>query len=204
MLCPPTTCVWADISKQPKKAKHASAQDLTPSSYKSRASPPPIRRHPASRVPAATAVLAAAPEDSHAHVFFDRVKRALDDNRETYNEFLKLVNLFTQDFIDTARLVRESRNFLGDGELMSMLRDIVGWDERKEKEYWMEEQASGNSWVRPTIIGRNAAGRTTKAELDVQFGSYRKIPASVGTPCFRFLPYALTLIVGGKCNMLWP
>ncbi|KAJ7274574.1 hypothetical protein B0H12DRAFT_1089258, partial [Mycena haematopus] len=161
-----------------KKAKHTPAQDLTPSSYKFRASPPHIRRQPGSRAPAAATILAAAPEDSNAHVFFDRVKRYLDDNRETYNEFLKLVNLFTQDFIDTARLIKESRNFLGDGELLSMLREIVGWDERKEKEYWMEEQAAGNSWVRPTIIGRNAGGRTTKAELDIQYGSYRKIPAS--------------------------
>ncbi|KAJ7903728.1 hypothetical protein B0H14DRAFT_2666128 [Mycena olivaceomarginata] len=116
------------------------------------------------------AIIPQHPEDSHAHVFFDRVKRYLDDSRETYNEFLKLVNLFTQDFIDTARLIKESRNFLGDSELLNMLREIVGWDERKEKEYWMEEQAAGNSWVRPTIIGRNAG--------DVQFGSYRKIPAS--------------------------
>ncbi|KAJ6513448.1 hypothetical protein C8R45DRAFT_963699, partial [Mycena sanguinolenta] len=161
-----------------KKAKHTPAQDLTPSSYKFRASPPPVRRHPGSRAPPATTVLAAVPEDSNAHVFFDRVKRYLDDNRETYNEFLKLVNLFTQDFIDTARLIKESRNFLGDGELLGMLRDIVGWDERKEKEYWMEEQAAGNSWVRPTIIGRNASVRTIKADQDVQFGSYRKIPAS--------------------------
>ncbi|KAJ7127188.1 hypothetical protein C8R44DRAFT_733814 [Mycena epipterygia] len=164
------------LPSKAKKAKHTSAQDLTPSSYKTR-SPPPVRRHPAPRVPATTAVIA-APEDSHAHVFFDRVKRALDDNRETYNEFLKLVNLFTQDFIDTARLVRESRNFLGDGELMNMLREIVGWDERREKEYWMEEQATGNSWVRPTIIAQNSVPRPTKAELDVQFGSYRKLPAS--------------------------
>ncbi|KAJ7726062.1 hypothetical protein DFH07DRAFT_246063 [Mycena maculata] len=159
-----------------KKIKTTPAQDLTPSSYKSRASSPPARRHTAARAPAAATTV---PEDSHAHVFFDRVKRALDDNRETYNEFLKLVNLFTQDFIDTARLVRESRNFLGDGELLSMLREIVGWDERREKEYWTEEQASGDSWVRPTIIRRNnIGGRPTKAELDVQFGSYRKLPAS--------------------------
>ncbi|KAJ7475654.1 histone deacetylase complex, SIN3 component [Mycena latifolia] len=166
------------LPSKTKKAKHTPAQDLTPSSYKSRSSPPPVRRHPASRVPAAAAPVVPALEDSHAHVFFDRVKRALDDNRETYNEFLKLINLFTQDFIDTARLVRESRNFLGDGELMNMLREIVGWDERREKEYWMEEQATGSSWVRPTIIGRNFGPRPTKAELDVQFGSYRKIPAA--------------------------
>ncbi|KAJ7178645.1 hypothetical protein C8R43DRAFT_974110 [Mycena crocata] len=165
------------VTSKTKKVKHTPAQDLTPSSYKTRASTPPSRRHAASRAPTMVPAVTAVPDDSHAHVFFDRVKRALDDNRETYNEFLKLVNLFTQDIIDTARLVRESRNFLGDGELMGMLRDIVGWDERREKEYWMEEQAS-NSWLRPTIINRNTGARPTKAELDVQFGSYRKLPAS--------------------------
>ncbi|KAJ7219971.1 histone deacetylase complex, SIN3 component [Mycena pura] len=164
------------LSSKTKKVKHA--QDSAPSSYKGGISPPHTHRHSTSRALPQVPVLVAAPEDSLTHVFFDRVKRALDDNRETYNEFLKLVNLFTQDFIDTARLVRESRNILGDGELMNMLKDIVGWDERKEKEYWIEEQANGHSWVRPTIIGRNLGGRTTKAELDVQFGSYRKIPAA--------------------------
>jgi len=44
---------------------------------------------------------------------FDRVRRVLD-SRETYNEFLKLVNLFTQDIIDTARLVKDSRHFIGE------------------------------------------------------------------------------------------
>ncbi|KAJ7104329.1 histone deacetylase complex, SIN3 component [Mycena belliarum] len=164
------------LPSKTKKVKHTPAQDLTPSSYKARASPPPARRRPASRAPAAAVI--PAPEDTHTYVFFDRVKRALDDNRETYNEFLKLVNLFTQDFIDTARLVRESRNFLGDGELMSMLREIVGWDERREKEYWTEEPAATSSWVRPTIVGRNFGPRPTKPELDVQFGSYRRIPAA--------------------------
>ncbi|KAJ7650581.1 hypothetical protein FB45DRAFT_888175 [Roridomyces roridus] len=153
-----------------KKLKTSPAQDLTPSSYKGRASPPPVRRHPSSRAPTA-AVSSTLPEDSH--VFFDHVKRTLD-NRETYNEFLKLINLFTQDLIDTARLVRESRNFLGEEEL-NMLRDIVGWDERKEKEYWLEEQAAANSWVRPTIIRGN---NSTKTQPQVQSGSYRKLPAS--------------------------
>ncbi|KAK7032931.1 histone deacetylase complex, SIN3 component [Favolaschia claudopus] len=171
--------IMPKVASKAKKAKHTPISDLTASSYKGRASPPPsVRRHAGSRVPAPT-VLAAAPEDSQAHVFFDRVKRYLDDNRETYNEFLKLVNLFTQEFIDTARLVRESRNFLGDGELLAMLREIVGWDERKDKEYSLEQQQSaGHSWTRPTVIGREVKAKDTKAEFDAQFGSYRKIPAA--------------------------
>ncbi|KAG5219818.1 Transcriptional regulatory protein [Salix suchowensis] len=44
--------------------------------------------------------------------FFDRVKRSLD-SRETYNEFLKLINLYTQEYIDTRRLIKEARNYLG-------------------------------------------------------------------------------------------
>jgi paired amphipathic helix protein Sin3a len=37
--------------------------------------------------------------------FFPRVKAALN-SRETYHEFLKLVNLFARDFVDRARIVR--------------------------------------------------------------------------------------------------
>lgn len=118
--------------------------------------------------------------------FFDRVKRSLD-SRETYNEFLKLINLYTQEYIDTRRLIKEARNYLGDsstegmmdgvmagrvgggGELMRMLKAIVGWDEKKEREMWMEEvsvnvvgvgmtgggKGSGSvEWARPVVVER--------------------------------------------------
>ncbi|KAG1884813.1 uncharacterized protein F5891DRAFT_1133125 [Suillus fuscotomentosus] len=117
------------------------------------------------------------PDDTH---FFDRVKRALG-NRDTYNEFLKLVNLFTQELIDTARLVREARNFLGDAELMRQFREILGWDDRRERERWVLEesqqqqtwaraQGQGGSMVVPIRPGRVSAG--------LQLGSYRRMPAS--------------------------
>ncbi|KAE9392487.1 hypothetical protein BT96DRAFT_944593 [Gymnopus androsaceus JB14] len=94
--------------------------------------------------------------------FFDRVKRALD-SRETYNEFLKVVNLFTQGYIDTARLVKESRNFLvGDGELMRGWKEILGWDGRRE-----EVEGLGQQTV----------------DLSARYGSYRKLPESVETQC---------------------
>lgn len=101
--------------------------------------------------------------------FFDRVKRALE-NRETYNEFLKLVNLFTQDIIDTARLVREARNYLGDGELMVQFREILGWDDRRDR-----YAGSEDVWTRPTGV----LDRPSRNQLSLRHGSYRKLPVTV-------------------------
>jgi paired amphipathic helix protein Sin3a len=99
------------------------------------------------------------------------------DSRETYNEFLKLVNLFTQGYIETARLVKESRNYLGEGELMKQFKDILGWNEMKEREHILAERHSPNGWTRPIVAGlRELPGR---ADLKVQYGSYRKLPESV-------------------------
>ncbi|EKM56381.1 uncharacterized protein PHACADRAFT_172101 [Phanerochaete carnosa HHB-10118-sp] len=100
--------------------------------------------------------------------FFDRVKRVLE-NRETYNEFLKLVNLFTQDIIDTARLVHEARNYLGEGELMAQFREILGWDDRRER-----YAGSEDVWTRPTGV----LDRPSRNQLSLRHGSYRKLPGS--------------------------
>ncbi|KAG2039287.1 hypothetical protein BDR03DRAFT_933269 [Suillus americanus] len=117
------------------------------------------------------------PDDTH---FFDRVKRALG-NRDTYNEFLKLVNLFTQELIDTARLVREARNFLGDAELMRQFREILGWDDRRERERWvLEESQQQQTWARaqgqggPMIVPI----RPGRVNAGLQQGSYRRMPTS--------------------------
>ncbi|KAI8986626.1 hypothetical protein BD414DRAFT_522337 [Trametes punicea] len=103
-------------------------------------------------------------DDRH---FFERVKRALD-NRETYNEFLKLVNLFTQDIINTTRLVREARSFLRDPELMAQFKAILGWDERKD---WIA--AEEEAWTRPMGV----LDRPSREQLHTRYGSYRKLPA---------------------------
>ena len=42
--------------------------------------------------------------------FFDRVKKYLDD-RAAYTEFLKLLNLFTQEIIDVSTLLEKSLLF---------------------------------------------------------------------------------------------
>lgn len=121
--------------------------------------------HQAPPIPAPQ--LAPPPQDENQ--FFDRVKRALD-NRETYNEFLKLVNLFTQDIIDTARLVRESRKFLGEGELLTQFKEILGFDERRERFAGTEDV-----WTRPMGV----LDRPNREKLYERYGSYRKLPANV-------------------------
>ncbi|KAF5380136.1 hypothetical protein D9615_006181 [Tricholomella constricta] len=153
-----------------KKPKHAVGQDLTPSSYDKHQPPPsPPRRSvqlpPPPRMPPAN-------DDTQ---FFDNVRRVLD-NRETYNEFLKIVNLFTQDFIDTARLVKESRNFLGDGELMKQFKSILGWTEKKEQESFEADMQASQSWTRPSVVG--LVNRPTQSDLNVKYGSYRRLPAA--------------------------
>ncbi|KIK97291.1 hypothetical protein PAXRUDRAFT_825100 [Paxillus rubicundulus Ve08.2h10] len=109
--------------------------------------------------------------------FFDRVKRAIN-NRDVFNEFLRLVNLFTQELIDTARLVREARNFLGDGDLMRQFREILGWDDGRERERWMlEEQQQQQAWARAQ--GQSAPNmplRPGRANTGLQQGSYRRMP----------------------------
>ncbi|KZT66663.1 hypothetical protein DAEQUDRAFT_730074 [Daedalea quercina L-15889] len=98
--------------------------------------------------------------------FFDQVKRALD-SREAYNEFLKLVNLFTQDIIDSARLVRDVRNFLGDGELTNRFMEILGWDEMRDG-----IAVADDVWTRPMV----ALERPSRNQLNIRYGSYRKLP----------------------------
>lgn len=101
--------------------------------------------------------------------FFDRVKHSLD-NRNAYNEFLKLVNLFTQDIIDTARLIREGRSFLGDGELMAQFMEILGWDAMRD-----QVAVADDVWTRPMV----ALERPSRNQLNIRYGSYRKLPQSV-------------------------
>lgn len=62
--------------------------------------------------------------------FFDKVKKAIG-NKQTYNEFLKMLNLYLQDIIDKATLVQRVDLFLGDGhpDLVTWFRQFVGYDE---------------------------------------------------------------------------
>lgn len=129
--------------------------------------------------------------------FFDRVKRALD-NREIYNEFLKLVNLFAQDYIDTARLVKESRHFLGDSALYIQFREILGWDDKKEGEYYQAERQTLSSWTKPAI--KALPQRPGRIDLSEKYGSYRKVSAQV-SHSVQSVPAHSDYSTGSKCAM---
>ncbi|KAJ9093958.1 hypothetical protein QFC20_007014 [Naganishia adeliensis] len=71
---------------------------------------PPIEGEPApAPLPSANTALANLDEV----VFFERVKKQIDD-RPTYHEFLKLLNLYTNDLIDGKILVERAMLFLGE------------------------------------------------------------------------------------------
>ena len=102
--------------------------------------------------------------------FFERVRVTID-NRDVYNEFLKLVSLFTQEIIDMRKLVERSRTFLND-DLLAQFKEILGWDAT-----W-ETILTGPSGT--TIYNNEGLERLTKESLSIRHGpSYRRLPASV-------------------------
>jgi paired amphipathic helix protein Sin3a len=107
--------------------------------------------------------------------FFDRVKKYLDD-RSKYTEFLKLLNLFTQEIIDVATLLEKSLLFIGGSEeLVTGFKDLVGWDPVRDGRVKGEEWIIDNEPVleRPLV----------QLHLMKSFGpSYRKLPDSVRLP----------------------
>jgi paired amphipathic helix protein Sin3a len=68
----------------------------------------------------------ASPEEI---AFFDKVKKHVDD-KVSYHEFLKLINLFTQDMIDTRTLVERAESFIGGaGDVWITFKKMVQVDE---------------------------------------------------------------------------
>lgn len=62
--------------------------------------------------------------------FFDRAKKAIG-NKNVYNEFLKLCNLFSQDLIDRSTLAFRARSFIGGNpDLVTWFEKWLGYDER--------------------------------------------------------------------------
>jgi paired amphipathic helix protein Sin3a len=66
---------------------------------------------------------------------------------------------------------------------MRQWREILGWDERRERESWLREsqEAELTSWARGP--GSAVAGvvleRPGRRDLSVRYGSYRKLSSSV-------------------------
>ncbi|KAM0754468.1 hypothetical protein T439DRAFT_345411 [Meredithblackwellia eburnea MCA 4105] len=75
-------------------------------------------------------LLAPKPLPSSSDIaFFSRVK-AFTVDQSTYHEFLKLLNLYTQEIVDLPSLVGRAYLFIGqDRALWREFRDLVGWTE---------------------------------------------------------------------------
>jgi hypothetical protein len=101
--------------------------------------------------------------------FFDRAKKSIS-NKNTFNEFLKLCNLFSQDLVDRTVLVHRARSFIGTNpELMKWFQEFVGYD---EKDVIVENKA------------RIPGGRVSLSNCRGLGPSYRLLPKRV---CCLFL-----------------
>ena len=140
---------------------------------------------PAQAVPAPAPAPAAAPPPlvhqttatQEELTFFDGVSHYLDDG-PTYHEFLKLLNLFTQDVIDLPTLVSRAQLFIGSQEaLFADFKTMVGWQDgtayrggRIENGQWIIENVPVATYdhVKPLLESAKTCGP-----------SYRKLPDSV-------------------------
>ncbi|KAJ1948556.1 Transcriptional regulatory protein sin3, partial [Linderina macrospora] len=82
--------------------------------------------------------------------FFERVKRFIGQPA-TYNEFLKLLNLYNQEVLDAKALMDRAASFIGDDrELMACFKQFVGYDERQQL---VEDSRSGDEAIMESLLG---------------------------------------------------
>ncbi|KAG0702743.1 hypothetical protein DFH29DRAFT_920208 [Suillus ampliporus] len=115
--------------------------------------------------PAANTSHASPPDEL---IFFERAKRTLE-SKETYEEFLKLLNMYSKDIINAKTLVNMAQVYLGDGDLLSQFREVVGTDERQDS---IENGPPGSIRTGPP-----EALSALPAE-DGEGPSYRRLPES--------------------------
>lgn len=108
------------------------------------------------------------------------------------------MNLFTRELIDTARLVREARNFLGDAELMCQFREILWWDGRREREQWvLEDSQQQQTWARaqgqggPLIVPIHPG----RVNAELQQGGYNRMPNNPSSPAQDATRCAAQLVI---------
>ncbi|CAH6718933.1 transcriptional regulatory protein Sin3p [[Candida] jaroonii] len=63
--------------------------------------------------------------------FFDKVKKAIG-NKQTYNDFLKILSLYTQEVIDKSQVVERVESFLGEQneDLINWFKMFIGFDDK--------------------------------------------------------------------------
>lgn len=114
-------------------------------------------------------------------LFFDRAKKVLE-NRETYDDFLKLLSLYSKDVIDTKTLVDKVEDvFQGDADLLAQFRELIDWDDQ-------EGGGGGIEWGPPGSIRMGPPEALSAVPVDDGLGpSYRRCPDSVSRG-FQSLP----------------
>ncbi|RXW19123.1 hypothetical protein EST38_g6730 [Candolleomyces aberdarensis] len=158
----------AALSRQTKKVKHHHLPDTGSPSFSPHIPPrsPPPQSHmypPAVQQPP----VHTAPVDKL--MFFDRAKRALE-SKEMYEEFLKLLSLFSKEIIDSQTLIERAKVFLGEETLLTEFKDVVGWDERMENPL---------DYGPPGSIRTQAPDACAPQPVDDGEGpSYRRLPES--------------------------
>lgn len=155
--------------------------------YPTQTAHPPYAYEPPPLPPPPQPLLPPKPQASPTDTaFFARVK-AYTIDPGTYHEFLKLLNLYTQDIIDLTALVSRAFLFIGqDANLWREFRDIVGWTEGKAvgDPGGRVEIVDGVRVVEnvPSLDGpRRSKGDSGKG-WKTYGPSYRQLPTSVGLP----------------------
>lgn len=106
------------------KQKRSRANESKAAAARNKKADSPVEEEPAMSANAPQTL--ASPEEV---AFFDKVKKYIDD-KVTYHEFLKLINLFTQDIIDAKVLLDRAALFIGDaGDIWATFKRIVGADD---------------------------------------------------------------------------
>ncbi|KAH0838112.1 Sin3 family co-repressor-domain-containing protein [Lanmaoa asiatica] len=112
-----------------KKLKHTHKPGEPDSPhYTSYALPPPSPPHPTSLPQTHVMPPPPLPHMGMLPPVMNRAKRTLE-SRDTYDEFLKLLTLYSKDIIDAKTLVNLSQVFLGDGDLLAQFKDVLRIDE---------------------------------------------------------------------------
>ncbi|KAG1839224.1 hypothetical protein DFJ58DRAFT_812844 [Suillus subalutaceus] len=127
--------------------------------------PPPQMHNLVLQGPQPVANVQSAPDEL---IFFERAKRTLE-SKDTYEEFLKLLNMYSKDIINAKTLVNMAQVYLGDGDLLSQFREVVGIDERQDS---IEHGPPGSIRTGPP-----EALSALPAE-DGEGPSYRRLPES--------------------------
>jgi paired amphipathic helix protein Sin3a len=108
--------------------------------------------------------------------FFERVKKFIS-NKSVTNEFLKLLNMFSQDLIDRNVLVHKVSQFLGGNpDLMNQFKNILNYEGPEAEQIIIDNQPKA-----PT-------GRVALSNCRGLGPSYRLLPKRVSLlSCFRLV-----------------